>query len=230
MERKRKSTIPSSINYPLDEEYYFRHLANRRSRSDSRCYDPVQNIHEKRAALKVLASVVALVSYSGNKMVTQRSGTIIESDNGTSIVLTSANLVRRPTNKKFVENGLIDNLQVTVYYHGGQAYKGELVAFDFHYNLAIISFHSQVPLPTAKIAEVDDSLDVTPSPPSFHLRPHSNKYKLRPGAEVVAVGRSFSEPFGPMVGTGAYWLDHCGYDCKELLKASCMILKFDPNS
>ncbi|KAK1362905.1 Protease Do-like 14-like protein [Heracleum sosnowskyi] len=235
MERRGNRPIPSSFNYAHDETFYFRHLTNKRSKPGvtnkrskhgDKAFNLVQDIHEKRGSLRVLYSVVALVSYSGNKVVAKRSGTIIESDNVTSFVLTSANLVRRPTIGEFVENDLINDLQVTVYYSGGQAYKGELVAFDFHYNLAVISFHSQDPLTTAKIAELDDSLDVATCPPSFHLRPHSNSYKLCPGAEVVAVGRSSYETCEPMVATGAYWLDRCGYDCKELFKASCKILKW----
>lgn len=65
-------------------------------------------------------------------------------------------------------------VHVIVYDHGGESYNGKVVAFDYHYNLAAISFQSKVPLPTAKIADVDDSYDVPPSNPSFELRPHSN--------------------------------------------------------
>ncbi|KAK1362811.1 Protease Do-like 14-like protein [Heracleum sosnowskyi] len=216
---------PSSINYPPDDDYYFRYLANKRPKHDlGDIFNPALNVQEKGAASVVLPSVVALVSDSGNVEVSEGSGTVIESNNARTIVLTTANLIRRPTDGAFVENHLIDDLKVIVYYRGG-GYAGEVVAFDYHYNLAAISFQPQVPLPTAKIAVVDDSLDVPPSLPSFELRPHANLYKLRPGAEVVAVGRFFYKPFGSMVVPGAYWLDRCRYDSKELLKASCTIIK-----
>lgn len=42
------------------------------------------------------------------------SGTIVESSDGRNIVLTSANIIRRPTKKEFVDNYLIDDLKVNV--------------------------------------------------------------------------------------------------------------------
>lgn len=196
------------------------------SPEDEEAWNDILDIEEKRVALKVSPSVVALVSYSGDEKVTEGSGTIIESNNDITIVLTSANLIRCSSGGKFMKNDMINDLKVIVYYCDGQSYTGEIFAFDYHYNLAAISFRSQVPLPTAKIGEVDDSLDVLPSPLSFELRPHSCSYKLSPEAKVLAVGRMgrFSyNPFAPVVASGAYWVGRCGYDCKELFKASCKI-------
>lgn len=48
------------------------------------------------------------------KETVEGSGTIIESSGGRHIVLTSANIIRRPTKKEFVDNHLIDDLKVNV--------------------------------------------------------------------------------------------------------------------
>ncbi|KAK1362814.1 Protease Do-like 14-like protein [Heracleum sosnowskyi] len=194
------------------------------SPDDEEAWSNILDIEEKRVTLEVSPSVVALVSYAGDEKVTEGSGTIIESNNDITIVLTSANLVRRSSGGKFMKNDMINDLKIIVDYRDGQSYTGEIFAFDYHFNLAAISFRSQVPLPTAKIGEVDDSLDVLPSPLSSELIPHS--YKLSPEAKVFAVGRMgrFSrKPFAPIVASGAYWVGRCGYDCKELFKASCKI-------
>lgn len=231
MGRKEKGRMfwersPASSNYSLDDEYYSMNLAAKKPKFCERTFNAVQNIQETRVALEVSPSVVALVSYSGDEQVMEGSGTIIESNNDATIVLTAASFIRRcSVRNQFMENDLINDLKVTVYSQDGQSYKGEVVAVDCHYNLAAISFHSKGPLPTAKIGEVDDSLDVLLDTPSFELKHHSTSYKLSAGAEVYAVARYFYKPFDPMIASGAYWLDRCGYDCKELFKTSCRITK-----
>ncbi|VFQ59408.1 unnamed protein product [Cuscuta campestris] len=51
-------------------------------------------------------------SFSCEKELKKCSGTIIEADNDVGIVLTSANLIRRPTDEEFVQNALADDLKV----------------------------------------------------------------------------------------------------------------------
>ncbi|MCI26674.1 protease Do-like 14-like, partial [Trifolium medium] len=63
------------------------------------------DIHTKKAVLKVSSSIVALLSYTGEQELTQCSGVIIENDgNNGHIVLTSANLIRRPTKEYVMED------------------------------------------------------------------------------------------------------------------------------
>ncbi|KAK1362934.1 Protease Do-like 14-like protein [Heracleum sosnowskyi] len=207
----------------VDTDYYLSNLVSKKPKFNeidaNRCLD----IHTKIAALKVAPSVVALVSYLGEKETIEGAGTIVESNDGRCIVLTSANIIRRPTTKEFVENNLIDDMKIRVYSRDGSSYDGELVAYDFHFNLAAISFYSESPLPVARLAVLDDCLNV--SLPSFELRTHSRSYNLSPGDDVVAVGRYFCKPFELMAAPGAYWLDRCEYDCKELLKATSFITR-----
>ncbi|KAK1362874.1 hypothetical protein POM88_038435 [Heracleum sosnowskyi] len=206
MGRKEKGKMfsersPTSSNYSLDDEYYFMNLAAKKPKFCERTFNAVQNIQEKRVALEVSPSILALVSYSGDEQVMEGSGTIIESNNDATIVLTAASFIRRcSVRNQFMENDLINDLKVTVYSHDGQSYK-------------------------AKIGEVDDSLDVLLDNPSFELKHHSTSYKLSAGAEVYVVARYFYKPFDLMIASGAYWLDRCGYDCKELFKTSCRITK-----
>lgn len=125
-----------------DDIYYFHYLANKRPKLIEDPFKPIPNIHEKGAALAVLPSVVALVScsgvkfvfltftilscqdyglksflfyFQGDKEVMEGSCTIIETNDVTSIVLTSANLIRRSSVGKFVQNNLIDDLKVCAF-------------------------------------------------------------------------------------------------------------------
>ncbi|KAL1832756.1 hypothetical protein ACET3Z_002407 [Daucus carota] len=173
--------------------------------------------------------VVALVIFSGGVQLIQGSGTILEMHDDTIIVVTSANLIRRSTSKKFGENILAENITVHAHLCGGNLYTGgEVCAYDFHYNLAFIKFPFVPPFEpakTAKIALVGDSVDVHSSRPHFSLLPHSGSYKLTPGDRVVAMGRYFTEPFEPMAAPGEYCLFKNSFDCGELLTTNCKITR-----
>lgn len=87
---------------------------------------------------------------------------------------------------------------------------GEVCAYDFHYNLAVIRFSSLLAFGPAK---GDDSVDVhscrkrqRKSQPPFRLIPHSKSCKLTPGDKVIVMGRYFAEPFELMAAPGEYWL------------------------
>lgn len=180
----------------------------------------------KRAALAASLSVVALMSYTGEKELKKCSGTIIEADNDVGIVLTSANLIRRPTDEEFVQNALADDLKVVVVPGDGQAYEGEICAFDFHYNLVAIRFKANSPLRSAKLRLVDDSVNINPQhglgeETAFQLKRHSSLFKLFPGQAVIGIGRYFAEPYELMAAPGEFSLGCCDYDCKELFQALC---------
>ncbi|KAF3624361.1 hypothetical protein FXO38_30315 [Capsicum annuum] len=65
------------------------------------------DVYTKSAALRVSTSVVSLESYSGEEEIFQCSGTIIESFNTYSIILTTASLLRCSTSR----NSIADNIQ-----------------------------------------------------------------------------------------------------------------------
>ncbi|KAK1380072.1 Protease Do-like 14-like protein [Heracleum sosnowskyi] len=182
--------------------------------------------------LNASPSVVALISFSVGVQLTRGSGTIIEKHDDAIIVLTSANLIRRPTSEEFGENTLADDVTVHAHLCGGDFYReGEVYAYDFHYNIAVIRFSFIPPFGPAKVAKVahiDDSIDVhssRASHPPFRLLPHSASYKLTPGNRVIVMGRYFAEPFEPMAAPGEYRLEKTSYDCKELFMTNCKITR-----
>lgn len=156
----------------------------------------------------------------------QCSGVIIENDaNNAHIVLTSANLIRRPTQENvmednlsdeedFMEDSLADNLKVKIFLYDGQSYEGQVCAFDFHFNIAWIRFQSDRSLPTAIVRQVDDYINVNPAKDKpFHHRRCSSHFNLVPGHPIVAVGRYFSKPFDLMAAPGQFTLGRCDFDC-----------------
>ncbi|KAL8118662.1 hypothetical protein AgCh_016253 [Apium graveolens] len=214
---------PSEINY-------IHNLASKRPKYKEKDCNSDLDVYTKIALLKVSPSVAGLVSYSGDEEINQGSGTIIESNDNVNIVLTSANLIRRirrSTCVQFVENNLLDNLKVTVYTCDGTGYKGEVIAHDFHYNLAAIRFKSETPLATATLAHVDDSFSIASIPQSFQLRAHLRSSNLVPGDKVIAVGRYFAKDFDIMAAHGEYSLERADseYDCRELFTANCIITR-----
>ncbi|KAF3634906.1 hypothetical protein FXO37_26255 [Capsicum annuum] len=144
------------------------------------------DVYTKSAALRVSTSVVSLESYSGEEEIFQCSGTIIESFNTYSIILTTASLLRCSTSR----NSIADNVK----------------AYDFHYNVATIKIQSDTPLPSASLAHISDSITIDP----IQLRgteekcPHSNSVELIPGDAVIAVGRFYKKPFDITAATGEF--------------------------
>lgn len=78
--------------------------------------------------------------------------------------------------------------------------KGQVLGYDFHYNLAIIQITTDYPLPTAILTDIDVSMPLTPTPlltdsKPFGLRPHtvdSSLFKLRGGDKVIALARTLT--------------------------------------
>ncbi|KAK1362900.1 Protease Do-like 14-like protein [Heracleum sosnowskyi] len=203
-----------------DVEHYCFHLARSRPKFKQHFKNMYLDDETKRALVEVSNSVVALVSYI-DKECRCGSGTIIESNDTMSIVLTSANIIRRALD--VLKNDLPDNLKITVYLSGGESYVGDVLAYDYHYNLAAIKFQPETPVSVAKIAPIDDSLGVKLNPSSHVLQPHSNSYNLTPGDVVIAVGRYFYKKYDLMGACGAYCLARSTLDCKELFQTTCLI-------
>ncbi|XP_059286347.1 putative protease Do-like 14 [Lycium ferocissimum] len=188
------------------------------------------NIHTKRAALKVSKSVVSLESYSGEKEIFQCSGTIIESVNTYSIILTTASLLRCSTSR----NSIADKIKVIVHLFDGRSFDGQIESYDFHYNVAAIKIQSDTPLPIASLAHLSDSITIDSSQlrvteeKLFQLRSHSNSFDLIPGDSVIALSRFYTKPYKIRAAPGEFSIDRCDYDdfdCKELFMASCKIMR-----
>ncbi|XP_028061283.1 uncharacterized protein LOC114264781 isoform X4 [Camellia sinensis] len=194
------------------------------------------DIDTKRTSLKASASVVSLISVTGGTMMFASSGTIIgcEDVNGTymSTILTSTTLLRSPTDS----NAVPDDLKVNVCVMDGKLFKGCVIAYDFHFNIATISIETDVALPTAIIGPLDDSISIDPSEIActvdkemtsklFQLHRRSNLFRLCPGDMVVAIGRSCTGTRELMAAPGKFSLDCCEFDCKELFRANYIISK-----
>ncbi|KAL7237181.1 hypothetical protein ACSBR1_020283 [Camellia fascicularis] len=153
------------------------------------------DIDTKRTSLKASASVVSLISVTGGTMMSACSGTIIgcEDVNGTyiSTILTSTTLLRSPTDS----NAVLDDLEVNVCVMDGKLFKGCVIAYDFHFNIATISIETDVALPTAIIRPLDDSISIDPS-------------EIACTRDKEMTSKS---------------LDCCEFDCKELFRANCII-------
>lgn len=104
-----------------------------------------------------------------------------------------------------------------MYISDGTLFDGQVFAYDFHYNIAIIKIESDAPLPSASLRLLDDSISVDPSEipcprdtaeegssESFQLHPHSNLFNLWPGDMVVAIGRYFDKPYKLMAAPGKF--------------------------
>ncbi|KAK1380073.1 Protease Do-like 14-like protein [Heracleum sosnowskyi] len=184
----------------------------------------------KLAALKVHRSVVALECFCEVQDIIRGCGTIIETHHNKTIVLTSANLIRQPpcppgytVKDEVEENVLASNIKVFMHAYNGRSFPGEVHAYDFHFNLAILSFRTGNCYEPATLAHVNDSMDVFASQP--WLRSHSESSQLTPGDRVIVVGRYFDPPFILMAAPGYYQLKRTKYDCKELFTTSCVITR-----
>lgn len=182
------------------------------------------DVDTKRASLNVSPSVVGLACVNGEEAIFMTSGTIIDNNKNldgsySNTILTSASLLTSLTVDRKIEVSHQANERECV---------GSVVAYDLHYNLAIISIQSDTPLPVATLMPLDDSISIDPckNSPSdmFPVRPHMGMFNLCPGVMVVAVGRHF-EDTSLMVAPGKFSLDRCQFDCKELFRASCKISK-----
>ncbi|XP_074315818.1 uncharacterized protein LOC141652062 [Silene latifolia] len=172
----------------------------------------------KAFALKASSFVVSLVSFTGDSVLSQNCGAIIETDGNTNIVITSLNLTRQCDGvAKFGKNIMADNLKVVVYANDGNWYLGEVFCCDYFYNLAALKFNSKTIFKPAKFCMIDDA----GVPESDFLRRHSTKAKK--GDTVIVVGRYFYEPNAYMAAPGVLSLDRFRpdkYDCNELLTIS----------
>eukprot|EP00258_Populus_trichocarpa_P015378 XP_006371841.2 putative protease Do-like 14 isoform X1 [Populus trichocarpa] len=206
---------------------------------DVRSVNKDLDIDSKIAALKVSLSVVCLLSRTGGKNLCRCSGTVVECERKqesgggggggefVATILTSANLLRFPSYSRYTF--LAPDITVEVYLSKGKPLKGQVLGYDFHYNLAIIQITTDYPLPTAILTDIDVSMPLTPTPlltdsKPFGLRPHtvdSSLFKLRGGDKVIALARTLTCQC-LLVESGTLSIyKSSGLHCQELLYTSC---------
>ncbi|XVF57607.1 hypothetical protein PTKIN_Ptkin06aG0219000 [Pterospermum kingtungense] len=167
--------------------------------------------HTKEAALRVSPSLVSLISYYGEKRIFLAFGIVIECDNvnGTffSTILTSASLLRLGAS----ENSLPEKFKVEVILPDGSLCPGDIIAYDWHFNISATKIQSSAPLPTANLRCLDDTIQTIDTSGHFPLEetslrllPRSNLFKLFPGDDFIALGRYHSEPYELMVASGKF--------------------------
>ncbi|KAL6561196.1 hypothetical protein OROMI_016797 [Orobanche minor] len=187
----------------------------------------------KRAALDASPFVVALTSHIGCQRLFICSGTIVNSygANGEffGTILTSATLLRCPT----TEDSVADDIKVDVYLFDRSVFEGEILGYDFHYNVAAIRIKSNVQLQTAVIRNLDNSMECHArfGDMSFHLARHRETptsqglIKPCPGMAVIALGRYYDDRHHIMAAPGKLIMEDSGLDCRELGMACCEITK-----
>ncbi|XP_050205975.1 putative protease Do-like 14 isoform X2 [Mercurialis annua] len=177
------------------------------------------------AALKASASVVSITSYLGENELSHSSGIIIEYNDNCGIILTSANLVECHNRQDSIAN----EIMVVVHLSEHTSIGAEIIACDFHYNLAALKILCDTPLKVASLALLDHSSTIDPSclRTPIQLRPHLKSCNFIPGKAVTALARSSTKSFKLMAAPGEISLNVCryDYDCKELLRATSKISK-----
>ena len=104
-------------------------------------------------------------------------------------------------------------LQIDVYLSSGKLCEGQVLTYDFYYNIAIINVKSDALLSTAKIRCVDDNLAIdsnTSVLAGANLLLHgdeetgSTRYNLFPGELVIALARHCEAPHEIMASPGFF--------------------------
>lgn len=147
------------------------------------------------------SSVVSISSYQGEDRNLACSGFVIECnflDNQFhAMILTSATIVENHDN----------NIKIYVNTSDGKEFEGKIVDRNLHYNLCLLEIESSSALPVATVRYVADTSVIDSK------------------ETIMALGRYFVKPYGSMAAAGLFSNDPCGFDCQELLRASCRISK-----
>ncbi|XP_043811521.1 LOW QUALITY PROTEIN: putative protease Do-like 14 [Manihot esculenta] len=115
--------------------------------------------------------------------------------------------------------------RVVAHLSNGNSFDCQILAFDFHYNIAALKIQSEsdAPLPTACLAHLDDSISVDPNQlyipeeKPFQLLPHSKSFNLIPGDTLIVLGRYFIKPYDVMATIGEFSV--------TLLRVNCQITR-----
>lgn len=105
------------------------------------------------------------------------------------------------------------------------ACKGDVLGYDFHYNIAAIKIKTDVSITTARLRHVNDSISIDPNllfkkPSEFQ----SDKFNLVPGDTVVALGRYHVKRNGLMVVAGEFRYDMIKQLCRLMYEFDTLIV------
>lgn len=105
------------------------------------------------------------------------------------------------------------DIQVHVYLWDGKLCEGQVLAWDFHYNLAAVRVQSDSLLPTATLRGLDDVVSILPTDctRSFQLLPHSDLFKISPGTKIITLYRTLRPRNAHVVGSGVFGYDKSLY-------------------
>lgn len=150
----------------------------------------------KKASSNIARYVVALASFIGYKRSFACTGFFIEW-NGSTIILTSASLVRSSSD----ENRIDENLRIEVLLPSKRRTEGRLQHYSLHYNIALVS--------------VEDCRVVRPA----------NVHPSRFGwSKVAAIGHCFES--GALMATCGDLVSWSGtLDCQYIVRSTCKITK-----
>ncbi|KAK1696437.1 hypothetical protein QYE76_013134 [Lolium multiflorum] len=154
---------------------------------------------QKEVASKMSRSVVALASFIGGKRCFACTGVVIECNESTTRVLTSASLVRTSV----IENKVADNLKIIVCLPDNRIIRGTLQHISPNYNIAVVDITGSCCTRAARM---------------------SDQVQLKPHGEVVALGRVYSS--GKLMATsGVVTSKPSELNCKDLVISTCKITK-----
>lgn len=181
----------------------------------------------KSAALSLAASVVSIVTRSGDGFLFSGSGTIIDSNPNdiglySSTILSSATLIVDPVTRQIAQDVTVD-----VFIKDGNSFRGTIRTHDLHYNILIVSILSESKLARAHVKYLEEySLDVDIALPV--LGTSATKFLMCPDATLTVVGRRVV-PVAPynklMFAVGKFSIERCNLDCNELMRLNCKIEK-----
>ncbi|CAN6274066.1 unnamed protein product [Urochloa humidicola] len=149
-----------------------------------------------KAASSIVRNVVALASFNGEKRFFACTDFFIEW-NGSTIILTSASLIRSSGD----ENKIVEGLRIEVFLPDNKRREGTLKHYNLHYNVALVSVKG------------------------YHaFRPANTLFSWSRCSEVAAIGRSFDS--GTLMATNGRLVSWTGrLDCDFLVYSSCKITK-----
>ncbi|KAM0895169.1 hypothetical protein ACQ4PT_024008 [Festuca glaucescens] len=154
---------------------------------------------QKEVASNMSQSVVALDSFVGRKRSFACTGIVIECNESTTRVLTSASLVRNSE----IENKVADNLKIVVCLPDNRIIPGTLQHYSLNYNIAVIGITGFCCTQAARI---------------------SDQVQLKPHGAVVALGRVYIS--GKLMATrGVVTSKPSELNCKDIVISTCKITK-----
>ncbi|XP_047094108.1 uncharacterized protein LOC124706488 [Lolium rigidum] len=154
---------------------------------------------QKEVVSNMSQSVVALASFIGGKRCFACTGVVIECNESTTRVLTSASLVRTSV----IENKVADNLKIIVCLPDNRIIRGTLQHISPNYNIAVVDITGFCCTRAARM---------------------SDQVQLKPHGEVVALGRVYIS--GKLMATsGVVTSKPSELNCKDLVISTCKITK-----